>query len=109
MGSQVQIDDMVVRVTRWTLKAHEATGPHHHAYDYVVVPISAARMRIVQADGNQMTAELVPGQAYFREAGTEHDVSNAGETLLDFVEVEVLRGQSGAGAGQGERPRPDLT
>lgn len=93
MGSQVQIDDMVVRVTRWTLKAQEATGPHQHAYDYVVVPISGGRMGIVQADGTQKTAELAPGQAYFREAGAEHDVLNVGETLLDFVEVEVLRGQ----------------
>lgn len=97
MGSQVQLDDMVVRVTRWTLEAQEATGPHRHAYDYVVVPISGGRMRIVQADGVQKTAELAPGQAYFREAGTEHDVFNVGDTLLDFVEVEVLTGQLDAG------------
>jgi quercetin dioxygenase-like cupin family protein len=97
MGSKVQIDDRVVRVTRWTLKAQEATGPHRHAYDYVVVPISGGRMRIVQADGSQNTAELTPGQTYFREAGTEHNVLNAGEALLDFVEVELVRGQVGAG------------
>jgi quercetin dioxygenase-like cupin family protein len=90
MGSQVQIDDTVVRVTRWTLEAREATGPHLHTYDYVVVPISGGQMGILQADGNQRTTELVPGQAYLREAGIEHNVWNAGEAVLDFVEVEVL-------------------
>lgn len=90
MSSQVQIDDKVVRVTRWTLEVQEATGPHHHAYDYVVVPITGGQMRIVQADGTERTAVLAPGQAYFRQAGIEHNVWNAGEAVLDFVEVEML-------------------
>lgn len=93
MGSRVQIDDTVVRVTRWTLEVQEATGRHHHAYDYVVVPVSGGQMRIVQADGSETTAELTPGETYFREAGAEHNVWNAGDAVLDFVEVEVLRGR----------------
>jgi quercetin dioxygenase-like cupin family protein len=91
-----------VRVTRWTLEVQESTGVHHHAYDYVVVPMSAGRMRIVGLDGSESTAELAPGRTYFREAGVEHNVWNAGEGVLDFVEVELLtRGASEPRASRG--------
>ena len=35
-------------------------------------------------------AELRKGVAYFRKAGVEHDVINAGDKPLAFVEVELL-------------------
>jgi hypothetical protein len=35
------IDDQQVRVTTWTFDgAGDATGPHVHEYDYIVVPVT---------------------------------------------------------------------
>lgn len=90
MGSQVQVDDGTVRVTRWTLAPGEATGPHEHEHDYVVVPLTDASMRVTEPDGSSAVHELAPGSSYARRAGARHDVSNAGQQVLDFVEVEVL-------------------
>jgi mannose-6-phosphate isomerase-like protein (cupin superfamily) len=35
-------------------------------------------------------AELTSGIAYFRSAGVEHDVGNAGSQDMIFIEVEIL-------------------
>jgi quercetin dioxygenase-like cupin family protein len=94
MSSTVQVDNPDVRVTRWTLKRGEQTGPHRHEYDYVVVPLTSAWMQIRSADGSELITDLTPGTSYFREAGAEHNVRNEEDAVLDFVEVEVVRPRS---------------
>jgi beta-alanine degradation protein BauB len=90
MGNQVQIDNDKVRVSRWTLAPGEETALHRHEHDYVVVPLTHARMLISLPDGSSTTNEIIPGSPYFREAGAEHNVSNSGTEVLDFVELELL-------------------
>ena len=84
----VQIDDDAVRVTEWRFAPGATTGPHRHEYDYVVVPMTTGRLRIVTADG-ESTSDLVTGQAYHRPAGVEHEVFNANDGEFVFVEVEL--------------------
>ena len=84
-----QVDNARVRVTRHRLVPGAHTGFHRHEYDYVVVPISDGRMRIVEG-GKESLADLTSGQAYFRQAGVEHDVFNGGDRELIFVEVELV-------------------
>lgn len=91
MSAEVQIDNPEVRVTRWTLARGEETGQHRHEYDYVVVPLAEARMRVRHADGSETTTELSPGWSYYREAGAEHNVYNQEGALVDFIEVEIVR------------------
>ncbi len=91
MSATEQIDNADVRVTRWTLSTGEATGPHRHEHDYVVVPLAAGRMQIVDADHTRQETVLRPGDSYFRPAGAEHDVTNEGPELVDFIEVEIVR------------------
>ena len=91
MNSHRQFDNSDVRVTRWTLALGDDTGEHRHEYDYVVVPITAGRMHITNADGTQAASELAPGVSYYRQAGAQHNVRNDGADILDFVEVEVVR------------------
>lgn len=86
--SVLHIDADLVRVTEWRFHPGAATGHHRHGYDYVIVPLTAGTLRIVTASG-EVTAELTPGGAYFRKAGVEHDVINAGSEPLAFVEVEL--------------------
>jgi beta-alanine degradation protein BauB len=85
-----QIDNARTRVTRHHLAPGAHTGYHRHQYDYVVIPILDGRMRIVEG-GREVFADLSAGVTYFRQAGVEHDVFNAMEKDLVFVEVE-LRG-----------------
>jgi quercetin dioxygenase-like cupin family protein len=86
----VQVDDGRVRVARWTLHRGEDTGRHRHAYDYVVVPLTDARMTVVDVDGTRSTYDLRTGVSYARTAGVEHTVGNEDDATLDFVEVEIV-------------------
>jgi quercetin dioxygenase-like cupin family protein len=77
-----------VIVTEWRLAPGAETGWHRHAYDYVVVCLTAGRLVAETSTGNIET-ELQFGQAYTRPAGVEHNIVNAGEKEFAFVEVEI--------------------
>ena len=82
------IDNDEVRITEWRFAPGATTGAHRHDYDYVVVPLTAGLLKAIGAAGETL-AELAPGKAYFRKAGVEHDVVNAGAEPFAFVEVEL--------------------
>ena len=84
-----QVDNARTRVTRHRLVPGAHTGFHRHEHDYVVVPITDGRMRIVEG-GKESLADLSSGTAYFRQAGVGHDVFNGGDQELVFVEVELI-------------------
>ena len=86
----VMIDNERVRVTEWRFGPGDATGWHRHEHDYVVVPLTTGRLRLVGDDAAEpVTAELEGGKAYFRKAGVEHDVVNANSFAFAFVETEL--------------------
>lgn len=88
----VQIENEEVRVTRWDFPHKGAnTGWHKHAYDYVVVPVVDGTLAITNPDGTVSHAPLKAGVSYARSAGVEHDVANALDTPVVFVEVEMLK------------------
>ena len=84
-----RVENALVRVTEWQFEPGAATGHHRHEFDYVVVPLVDGLLRIIAA-GAESNAELRKGVAYFRKAGVEHDVINAGDQPLAFVEIELL-------------------
>jgi len=84
-----RLENGEVRVTEWRLATGAETGWHRHGYDYVVVPLTDGLLRIV-AGAEESTTELERGVAYFRKAGVQHNVINAGENYLAFVEVELV-------------------
>jgi len=84
----VQVDNERIRVTEWRFPPGTATGWHRHEYDYVVVPMTVGPLRIRSAQG-EMSNDMIVGEAYFRVAGAEHDVSNPNRHEVVFVEIEV--------------------
>jgi len=85
----VQIDNDRVVVTEWRFAPGAATGFHRHEYDYVVVPMTTGRLKLIGPDGAETFAELTAGVSYTRQAGVEHDVVNANDFEFVFVEAEV--------------------
>lgn len=84
----IQVDNDRTRVTEWRFAPGAATGYHRHEFDYVVVPQTTGKLKLIDPDGNETIAALTAGQSYFREAGVEHDVINASEHEFVFVEIE---------------------
>lgn len=85
----VQEDNERVRVTEWRFAPGAATGFHTHEWDYVVVPQTDGRLKLLDGAGGESAAELTAGLSYYRRAGVQHDVINAGARELVFVEVEI--------------------
>jgi quercetin dioxygenase-like cupin family protein len=83
----LQENDRVI-VTEWRLAPGAETGWHRHAYDYVVVCLSAGKLVAETSTGNVET-ELAFGQAYTRPVGVEHNIVNSGGREFAFVEVEI--------------------
>ncbi|MEX0758985.1 MAG: cupin domain-containing protein [Tistlia sp.] len=84
----VQVDNERTRVTEWRFAPGAATGWHRHDHDYVVVPMTPGRLKLVDAQGKASFSELTPGVSYFKQAGVEHDVINPNDGEFVFVEVE---------------------
>lgn len=87
-SATVQEDNDIARVTEWRFAPGAETGWHRHEYDYVVVPVTDGEMALETPDG-PATATLRFGQSYFRRAGVEHNVINAGASEMAFIEVEI--------------------
>ena len=76
-----RMNNAQVRITEWQFESGEATVFHRHEFDDVVVPLVDGLLRLVAA-GGETRAALRTGVAYFRRAGVEHDVINAGDKPL---------------------------
>jgi len=83
------IDDERTRVTRFDFAPGQQTGWHRHGFDYVITAVTDCHMRL-ELPGDEVTEVTVPaGTAYRRSEGVEHNVVNAGDTPMSFVEVEI--------------------
>lgn len=87
---EIQIENDVFRVTKWTIEPGGAIPMHVHEVDYVVVPLVTATMHVTNADGSEIVANLEHGVSYSRNAGAEHTVENRGTATIEFIEVEKL-------------------
>jgi len=84
----VQVSNDRVVVTEWRFAPGAETGWHRHAHDYVVVPQTDGTLLVETKDGDAH-APLIAGRAYFRSAGVEHNVVNAGPGEVVFIETEI--------------------
>ncbi|MFT7649731.1 MAG: quercetin dioxygenase-like cupin family protein [Candidatus Poriferisodalaceae bacterium] len=87
--SEQQLDNGVVRVTKWTFAPGTETGSHVHEFDYVVVPVTTGTLTIESAQG-ATPSPIVLGRSYNRSAGVEHNVVNLTDAEVAFVEIELL-------------------
>jgi quercetin dioxygenase-like cupin family protein len=98
----VQEDNDRVRVTEFRFAPGAETSPHVHQWDYVVVPQTDGELLIIAPDGGEQRAVLTQGVSYYRAAGVDHNVINAGDRELVFVEIEMKAHPIPGNAGKGE-------
>jgi mannose-6-phosphate isomerase-like protein (cupin superfamily) len=87
---EMQIDNGVFRVTKWTIQPDDAISMHVHEFAYVVVPLVDDEMHVMNADGSEVVAQIRIGDSYSRPAGAEHTVLNRGGNTIAFVEIEKI-------------------
>ena len=86
--SILQHDNDRTRVTLWKFLPGAATGWHRHEMDYVIVPLTSGKLKMLESKGNESEVHLTLGISYFRKAGVEHDVVNVNDYEFAFLEVE---------------------
>jgi beta-alanine degradation protein BauB len=84
----LQVTNDRVIVTEWRFAPGSETGWHIHGHDYVVVPQTDGQLLLETRTGNR-PAELHAGSSYAGLKGVEHNVVNAGDHEVVFVEVEI--------------------
>ena len=87
IARKIEDNDRVV-MTEWRFPPGSETGWHRHAMDYCIVYRTAAKHTVETKDGVREVA-LNAGASYFRKAGVEHNVINAGDSEILMVETEL--------------------
>lgn len=88
--SVAHIQDDRFTVTEWRFAPGAETGWHVHGHDYVIVPLTDGTLGLDEQGGMQRQAALTQGVPYSRRAGVHHNVINAGDGYLAFLEVEAV-------------------
>tara|TARA_B100000123_G_scaffold94700_1_gene68886 strand:+ start:270 stop:578 length:309 start_codon:yes stop_codon:yes gene_type:complete len=88
--SSIQIENRLVKVTKYFFMPGQETGMHKHLYDYIVTPITNGRLLLIDKNGNESNYNLIASQSYFRKAGVEHNVINYSKHNLIFIETELI-------------------
>jgi quercetin dioxygenase-like cupin family protein len=83
------VEDDRTRVTRFDFEPGQETGWHVHEFDYVIVALTECHMELLEPGGQSRKSVVPNGTAYRRRAGIEHNVINAGSSMMSFVEVEM--------------------
>lgn len=78
-----------VKVWRYDFAPGAETGWHVHGHDYVITTLTDCPLRLELPGGEVRDSFIPAGSAYSRPNGTEHNVINAGDAAMSFVEVEL--------------------
>ena len=84
-----EIDNKKVKVSKFTLPPKGSTGFHFHALDYVIIPITNGKLKLINKSNEEKFTTLIAGKPYFRNKGVEHNVINIGNDTIIFIEVEI--------------------
>lgn len=84
----VQHEDDRVRVTLWHFPPGTETGWHVHPHDYVVVPVEGGMLTVEDRTGRR-DYPIATGQSYARPEGVDHNIVNATDSPIAFVEIEL--------------------
>ncbi len=87
--TSIQVDNKLVRITKYLFLPGDETGMHKHKFDYIVTPITNGEIILIDKDENKSSCSLIASESYFRKAGVKHNVINHSKKKLIFVEIEL--------------------
>ena len=72
-------------------ETYEETGWHEHEFDYVITILTDCKMLLENPDGSNTSAEFIAGDVYERKQGVCHNVINASDQPMSFIELELKK------------------
>lgn len=83
---RVMIDQPTVQVMRTTYAPGAVEPPGPHAFDVVIVPLTAGHVSVNVA---AKPVDWKIGEAIFIPRGVQHNLANTGKTPIEFVSVRI--------------------
>lgn len=83
------IDDARVRVTQFEFAPGAETGWHLHGHAYLITTLTDCHMLLEDPGGTSRSVMIPAGTVYRRDQGVEHNVINAGDAVMRFIETEL--------------------
>lgn len=87
---KIEIDNNQVRVARFHLRKGEKSLLHGEAFERLLVPLTAARLKATDAKGNVKAVTYRQGEVQWLMPGTEAD-ENTGDEPYDAIIVEFKK------------------
>jgi len=87
---KVEIDNNQVRVLRLYLGSGEKTRMYEERLERLLVPLTEARLKTVDADGVVKTVRYLPGEVQWLMPGTQND-ENVGKSRYEAILVEFKK------------------
>jgi quercetin dioxygenase-like cupin family protein len=95
VGTRLLFENDAVRVWDITLQPGERLPFHRHATSYFYRCTSAGRVRVHTPDGDEQEYDAPLDEVHYHEIGPDdlfvHDLENAGDTVVAYTTVELLR------------------
>jgi quercetin dioxygenase-like cupin family protein len=77
------------RVYNWVLSPGATSPMHTHMRPYIIISITTMNLQMTSPDGQSATHGVGPGDFKYIDAKITHNLSNAGTTPGQIVEVEL--------------------
>ena len=88
-AATVVAENPSARIYRWTL-APGATSPMHtHERPYLILAVSAMKLKMTAPDGRSLSEEVKPGDIHWVDAKVTHALMNEGASAGEIVEFEL--------------------
>jgi hypothetical protein len=87
---KLELDNNQVRVLRLHLAKGEKTRAYEEPFERLLVPLTPARLKIVDAKGAAKAAQYQPGEVQWLMPGAEAD-ENVGDTPYEAILVEFKK------------------
>lgn len=89
IAASVAAENPSARVYNWVLTPGAASPMHTHMRPYIIVSITDMNLKMSAPDGQTATHEVGVGDFKYIDAKITHNLSNAGTTPGQIIEVEL--------------------
>ena len=82
-------ENRCARIYKWMLAPGVTSPMHTHQRPYLIVAVTAMKLKMAAPDGRSLSEEVKPGDFHWIEANVTHALANEGASEAEIVEFEL--------------------
>lgn len=88
-AASIAAENPSARVYRWMLAPGAVLPMHTHERPYLILSVSAMKLKMTGPDGRSLSEEVKPGDFHWIDARVTHALANEGSTEGEIVEFQL--------------------